>query len=170
MRRPTILINLLFCIMTTAGAQSIWDSAHLARVKADLQQPAYATAYRHLIEDAERHLDQQPLSVMMKEKTAVSGDKHDYLSLSRYFWPDPTKPDGLPYINRDGVANPEREKLDRPKVALMVSNITTLSLAWYFSGEEKYAQKAAEQLRVWFLNKDTRMNPNLNYAQIVPGL
>lgn len=160
---------MLGCFIATAGAQSIWDGAHLARIKADLQKPAYATAYRHLIEEANHQVDGQHLSVMMKEKTAVSGDKHDYLSLSRYFWPDPTKPDGLPYIDRDGVSNPELEKLDRPKLAQMASRVTTLSLAWYFSGEERYAQQAAEQLRVWFLNKDTRMNPNLNYAQIVPG-
>ena len=164
------MVILFFCILTTAGAQSIWDSAHLARVKAGLQQPAYATAYRQLIEEAEHQLNRQPLSVMQKEKTAASGDKHDYLSLSRYFWPDPTKPDGQPYVSRDGVSNPELEKLDRPKLAQMAGRVTTLSLAWYFSGEEMYARKAVEQLRVWFLNKETRMNPNLDYAQIVPGL
>lgn len=170
MRKQIILINLLFCMITTAGAQSIWDSAHLARVKTDLQQPAYSTAYRQLVEEANRQLCSPFLSVMQKEKTAASGDKHDYLSLSRYFWPDPSKPNGLPYISRDGVSNPELEELDRPKLARMSSRVTILSLAWYFSGDEKYAQRAAEQLRVWFLNKDTRMNPNLNYAQIVPGL
>lgn len=170
MRKQIILINLLFCMITTAGAQSIWDNAHLARVKTDLQQPAYATAYRQLVEEANRQLCSPFLSVMQKEKTAASGDKHDYLSLSRYFWPDPSKPNGLPYISRDGISNPELEELDRPKLARMSSRVTILSLAWYFSGDEKYAQRAAEQLRVWFLNKDTRMNPNLNYAQIVPGL
>ena len=89
--------------------------------------------------------------------------------MSRYFWPDPTEPDGLPYISRDGLSNPELEKYDRPKLAEMAGRVTTLSLAWYFSGDERYAQKAVEQLRVWFLNKETRMNPNLNYAQTVPG-
>ena len=170
MRKLIILTNLLFCMITTAGAQSIWDCAHLARVKADLQQPAYATAYRQLIEEADHQLSSPLLSVMQKEKTAVSGDKHDYLSLSRYFWPDTSKPNGLPYVSRDGESNPELEELDRPKLAMMSNQVTILSLAWYFSGDEKYAQRAAEQLRVWFLNKDTRMNPNLNYAQIVPGL
>ena len=170
MKRTFVLTTFLLLILTTAGAQSIWDKAHLAQVKEGLGQAAYAAAYRSLIREADRQLTQTPLSVMMKEKTAVSGDKHDYLSLSRYFWPDPTKKDGLPYVSRDGVSNPELEKLDRPKLALMAGGVTTLSLAWYFSGDEKYAQKAVEMLRVWFLNKDTRMNPNLNHAQIVPGL
>ncbi len=170
MKRTFVLTTFLLLILTTAGAQSIWDKSHLAQVKEGLGQAAYAAAYRSLIREADRQLTQTPLSVMMKEKTAVSGDKHDYLSLSRYFWPDPTKKDGLPYVSRDGVSNPELEKLDRPKLALMAGGVTTLSLAWYFSGDEKYAQKAVEMLRVWFLNKDTRMNPNLNHAQIVPGL
>ena len=170
MKRTFVLTTFLLLILATAGAQSIWDKTHLAQVKEGLGQAAYAAAYRSLIREADRQLTQTPLSVMMKEKTAVSGDKHDYLSLSRYFWPDPTKKDGLPYVSRDGVSNPELEKLDRPKLALMAGGVTTLSLAWYFSGDEKYAQKAVEMLRVWFLNKDTRMNPNLNHAQIVPGL
>ena len=168
MRARFVIIQLVLFV-TTAGAQSILDGVHLARVKAELSQPAYAAAYRQLLSEAERQTSREPLSVMMKEKVAASGDKHDYLSLSRYFWPDPTKSDGLPYISRDGVSNPELEKLDRPKLSEMAAGVTTLSLAWYFSGEERYAQKAAEQLRVWFLNKDTRMNPNMNYAQIVPG-
>ena len=74
---------LLLLPVSTAGAQSIWDGAHLARVKASLEQPAYATAYRHLLDEAESELQRQPLSVMMKEKVPASGDKHDYLSLSR---------------------------------------------------------------------------------------
>ena len=155
---------------TTAGAQSIWDKAHLAEVREHLNDGAYATAYHHLLKEADDRMEQAPLSVMMKEKTAASGDKHDYMSLSRYFWPDETKPDGLPYVSRDGVSNPELESLDRPKLSKMATAVTTLSLAWYFSGDERYAQKAVELLRVWFLNKETRMNPNLNHAQIVPGL
>ena len=132
--------------------------------------PAYATAYQRLLADADDCMRQEPLSVMMKEQTAVSGDKHDYLSLSRYFWPDTTKADGLPYVSRDGVSNPELEKLDRVRLQKMATGVTTLSLAWFFSGDERYAAKATEWLRVWFLDKATRMNPNLNYAQIVPGL
>jgi len=170
MKRAFVIVPLLLLTIVTAGAQSIWDQAHLARVREHLGDGTYAAAYRQLLKEADACMEQAPLSVMMKEKTAASGDKHDYLSLSRYFWPDPTKPDGLPYVSRDGVSNPELEKLDRPKLQQMATGVTTLSLAWYFSGDERYAEKATELLRVWFLNKDTRMNPNLNHAQIVPGL
>lgn len=150
-------------------AQTIWDINHLREVKRQLTAPVYRTAYERLLSDADKALAQQPVSVMMKDKVAVSGDKHDYLSLSRYFWPDPSKPNGLPYISRDGESNPELERLDRNRLSTMASGVTTLSLAYYFSNDERYAAKAVQLLRTWFLNPETRMNPNLSYAQIVPG-
>ena len=86
---------------------------------------------RHLSEltkQADKALNAHHLSVMMKDKTPPSGDKHDYLSQARYFWPDPTKPDGKPYISRDGVSNPELDKLDRNRLGEMANNVTTLAL------------------------------------------
>ena len=169
MKRFLMITATFMVSLMAASAQSVWDKAHLARVKASLDRPVYAAAYRHLIREADKKMKEEPVSVMMKEKIPVSGDKHDYMSLSRYFWPDPTKPDGLPYITRDGVSNPELEQYDRNRLSTMATGVTTLSLAWYLSGNEQYAQRAVELLRVWFLNKDTHMNPNLNYAQVAPG-
>ena len=170
MVKKTFLALVVVMASLSATAQNIWDAAHLAKVKEQIKQPMYATAYRHVIGEADRLLTAEPLSVMMKNKVAASGDKHDYLSQARYFWPDPTKPDGKPYIRKDGQSNPELKLLDRPKLSNMASAVTTLSLAYYFSGDEKYAAKATQQLRVWFLDKATKMNPNLKYAQMVPGL
>jgi hypothetical protein len=51
----------------------------------------------------------------------------------------------------------------------MIHRIKTLSLAYYFTDNPKYASKAVELLRVWFLNNDTKMNPNLQYAEMVLG-
>ena len=101
--------------------------------------------------------------------TADSGDKHDYMSMGPYWWPDPSKPDGLPYIRKDGLRNPELDKLDRNKLGDMSKAVTTLGLAYYFSGDEKYAQKAVDFLNVWFLDAKTKMNPNLTYGQTIPG-
>lgn len=63
-------------------------------------------AFRQLIVDADRMLEEGPFTVAHKTKLAPSGDKHDYASYSRYWWPDPEKEDGLPYIRRDGETNP----------------------------------------------------------------
>ena len=167
------LIVILVASLTSVAclhAQSIWDLSHLASVKESLDKPVYATACRQLLDEADRLMTKEPVSVMLKEFTPASGDKHDYMSLARYYWPDTTKADGLPYISRDGLSNPELEKYDRNQLSTMTTAVTTLSLAWYFSGKEEYARRAVEWLKVWFLNKDTRMNPNLDYAQIAPGL
>lgn len=164
------MFALILGISGNLHAQSIWDVSHLADVKQSLDKAYYATAYRKLKAEADSLLAAEPLSVMMKEKLPASGDKHDYMSQARYFWPDPTKPDGLPYVNRDGVSNPELEKLDRNRLGETACRVTTLSLAWYFSNDERYAQKATELIRVWFFDKDTRMNPNLEYAQMIPGI
>lgn len=164
-----LFIASLMLAASNIHAQSIWDKAHLEEVKQSLQSPFYATAYQELKLEADKLLDVQPVSVMLKEKAPASGNKHDYMSLARYFWPDPTKPDGLPYITRDGESNPELDKYDRNRLGETAGRVTTLALAWYFSGDERYAQKATELIRVWFFNKDTRMNPHLEYAQVAMG-
>ena len=158
--RLILLMQFVMCL-ATAGAQSLWDPSHLAYAKAHAQQPMLAAAISRLVGDADQALLAAAPSVMQKQTTAVSGDRHDYTSLSRYFWPDPTKPDGLPYVNRDGVSNPELDKYDRNRLSEMTSAVTTLSLAWYFTDREAYAQKATELLRTWFLNRATRMTPHL---------
>lgn len=48
--------------------------------------------------------------------------------------------------------------------------VETLAWAWHFTEEKKYAEHAAKLLRVWFLDADTRMNPNMNFAQAIPGI
>lgn len=155
--------------LTVLSAQSIWDRSHLDYVKSSLSDPLYSSAFEALNDRAEKILEAEPLSVMMKDKTPASGNKHDYMSQARYFWPDPTKPDGLPYINRDGISNPELNKLDRVRLGETAERVKILSLTYFFTGDEKYACKAADLLRVWFLNEDTKMNPNLEYAQMIPG-
>ncbi|MFT3740122.1 MAG: alginate lyase family protein [Breznakibacter sp.] len=169
MRLKIFLVAEMIWLVSGLSAQSIWNGKHLAAVRQSLDNPLYADAYAGLIARADDALGAVPLSVMIKERVPASGDKHDYLSQARYYWPDPSKPDGKPYISRDGESNPELEKLDRNRLGDMASRVTTLSLAWYFSGDEKYARKAAELVRVWFFNPGTKMNPNLNYAQIIPG-
>ncbi len=106
-----------------------------------------------------------------KKKVPPSGNKHDYLSMGPYWWPDPAKSDGLPYIRKDGEVNPETrgENVDTDKKSKMLNNVETLTWAFYFSGENKYAEKAVELLETWFVNPQTKMNPNLNYAQGIPG-
>jgi hypothetical protein len=48
--------------------------------------------------------------------------------------------------------------------------IYDLSLAWYFTGDSKYSDRAELVVRTWFLDAATAMNPNINYGEGVPCL
>ena len=127
-------------------------------------------ALKRLIKDANKLLDQKPVSVMEKTQLPPSGNKHDYMSLARYYWPDPNKSNGLPYMSRDGEVNPEINSIeDRGNLERMTSSVYTLALAYYLTGNSSYAQHAVKFLRAWFLDSATRMNPNFNFAQAVKG-
>ena len=161
------------CAAADARVFSVSPSV-LAQVKARLatNDGTLIPALRKLTNDANRALGTPPPSVMEKPRAGASGDKHDYLSQAPYFWPDATKTNGLPYIRRDGHRNPEsgNEYSDAPRMGRMADMAETLAIAFYFTGREEFAAHAAKVLRVWFLNPETRMNPNFNQAQAIPGV
>jgi hypothetical protein len=158
---------------TAAPRVFLIDGRKLAETKRriHLVDQTFAAALAKLESDARRAMQQKPSSVVSKTVTPPSGDKHDYTSQAPYFWPNPSKPDGLPYVRRDGERNPEINNVtDHLALDQMESAVCTLALAYYFKADEKYAAKAAELLRAWFLDPTTRMNPNLEYAQFIPGV
>ncbi len=148
-----------------------WDYDWMESVKDDLSQGgnSFRPAYDKLRTEAEEALQQSGFSVTYKSLVPPSGNKHDYMSMGPYWWPDPEKEDGLPYIRRDGEVNPERNNTDSPGLSGLVNNVRILSLAWFFTGETEYAEKAAGLLKIWFLDEETLMNPHLEYAQAIPG-
>ncbi len=125
-----------------------------------------------LLADADKAMKAGPYSVTLhKTRMAPSGNPHDYMSQAPYWWADPSKPDGKPYIRKDGERNPEIYLLhDDTQLNDLCRDVQKLGLAYYFTGKAEYAQKAADQLRIFFIDTATRMNPNLNYAQYVPGV
>ncbi|MCM3903933.1 MAG: alginate lyase family protein [Pyrinomonadaceae bacterium] len=130
-----------------------------------------SAAWAKLEEEARKALTSGPFSVVTKEPTPPSGTEHDYMSQAPYFWPDPNKPGGLPYIRRDGERNPEINKItDHRSLDQMIASVETLALAYYFRSNEAYATKAVELLRAFFLDPGTRMNPHLQFAQAIPGV
>ncbi|WP_197421890.1 MULTISPECIES: alginate lyase family protein [unclassified Sphingomonas] len=145
--------------------------SELTAIKAALPTDAKAKAeLAALIKRADAILARKPGTVLDKRTIPPSNDRKDYISLAPYWWPDPANPTG-PYVRRDGEVNPEREtnRFDRTALGRMGSDSDLLGLAYYYTGDRRYAEQLAKIVRAWFLDPATAMNPNMNYAQMVPG-
>lgn len=127
-------------------------------------------AYETLLTKADEALQVKSLTVTSKKILPKSGDKHDYMSFGPYWWPNPDTKDGLPYIQKDGQINPEsKTESDSPKLSKLASTTEALALAYFYTDETKYAEHAGKLIKEWFINKETKMNPHLKYAQAIPG-
>lgn len=167
----------LICISLSAFSQSgyiLQNENKLAALKKQYQagDADAVKSVTTLLADADRALKAGPYSVTLrKTKVAPTGNPHDYVSQAPYWWADPSKPDGKPYIRKDGERNPEIYLLhDDSQMNDLCADVKKLALAYYFTGKADYAQKAANQLKIFFIDTATRMNPNLNYAQYIPGI
>lgn len=159
------LVFFIFVSSQVMAQPLIWNLNESNLVRLNLG----STPLKKLIKEAEKELTTHIITVVDKPMIPSSGNKHDYMSMGRYWWPDPNTKDGLPYIRKDGISNPEIEKLDRIPLGRMANGIKILSLAYYFTKEEKYAIKAINHLQRWFLDSSTKMNPHLNFGQTIPG-
>ena len=139
--------------------------------KEDPSRPPEAKAIAtKIVKEADKKVGKPVITITENENLQASKDPHDYFSIGRYFWPDPSKPDGLPWIGRDGETNPDAVKAsDEKKLGEMIHAVEYLALAYHLTGEEKYGTEAARYLRAFFLDAETKMNPHLNYGQSVPG-
>ena len=133
-----------------------------------IERAAQALLKKQIITTANWALKQKPVTVTAASSPRSAGGKHDFFSEADYFWPDPKNPDG-PYINRDGLTNPENF-LDHRKAMVRLSKVIgALASAYKITGDEKYVKQALLHLNAWFTDPATLMNPNLLFAQAVKG-
>ncbi|AWH38896.1 alginate lyase [Stenotrophomonas sp. ZAC14D1_NAIMI4_6] len=178
MRTLFSLVLLLSLSLTTTASAAPWpyasfDPGHLdwTREQIAAGNEAVKPAYGDLLRRADRLLQRAPASVMDKRRVAASGDKHDFFAMAKYAWRDASKPESAAYATRDSERNPEAEDgdFDRKRYNDTVRSINVLALAYRLSGKREYAVKAGQLLKVWFINPDTRMNPNFRFAAMRPG-
>ena len=144
-------------------------SAYEGKEDPSLPHEAKAIATK-IVKEADKRMGKSVITITENENLQESKDPHDYFSIGRYFWPDSNKPDGLPWINRDGETNPNAVKAsDEKKLGEMIHAVEYLALAYHLTGDEKYGAEAARFLRGFFLDAETKMNPHLDYGQSVPG-
>jgi hypothetical protein len=84
-------------------------------------------------------------------------------------FPDCSSSTGLPWYDHDGYHNPLSDQTDSPQKGQLTAAVEVLTLSAFFLGTDAHAERAAQLLRVWFLNSATRMNPNARFAQGIPG-
>ena len=112
----------------------------------------------------------EPVTITTFLAKLSEGGINDFYSNGDYWWPNPKKPNGLPYIKKDGETNPENFGKHRLALKALRDGVAALAAAYKLTGDERYVTKATELVKVFFLDAKTRMNPNLQYAQAIPGV
>jgi hypothetical protein len=123
---------------------------------------------RRVLAAAQKYLREQPLTVTASSSDRSAGGKHDFFSEGDYWWPDPKNPGG-PYIQRDGMSNPDNFVDHRRYLMRLSVLVPALVAAWTLTKDQRFADHAVRHLNAWFVNNDTRMNPNLQYSQAIHG-
>ncbi|GAB4035142.1 alginate lyase family protein [Spirosoma gilvum] len=144
------------CLLTTVYAQSSERALVLATLK-----PV-------VLAEARWAMQQQPITVTAQTSARSAGGKHDFFSEGDYWWPDTANPQG-PYIQRDGMTNPDNFVAHRQAMIRFSRIVGALASAYVITKDETYVRQAFRHLTAWFVDPATRMNPSLLYAQAIKG-
>jgi hypothetical protein len=162
------LLSVLFLIFAAASRTTHAQSADKPDPHAKIDVAAIDR--ERILKAAKAALRKEPVTITAFRAKLSEGGPHDFYSNGDYWWPDPSKSNGLPYIEHDGVSNPGNFSQHRMAVRELRNSVAALAAAYKLTGDDRYVTKAVEFLRVFFLDPQTRMNPSLQYAQAVPGV
>lgn len=158
----------IFFIVVLFTFQSAFSNTRYTPTKNGVEKAAEATLKKQILKEAAWAMQQQPVTVTASFSTRSAGGKHDFFSEADYFWPDPQNPNG-PYINRDGLTNPDNFVEHRKAMIRFSKIIGALASAYKITGDKKYVVQAVIHLKAWFIGPGTLMNPSLWFAQAVKG-
>lgn len=123
---------------------------------------------QHILAEAAWAMNEQPVTVTAQRSSRSSGGRHDFFSEGDYWWPNPVSPDS-PYIQKDGMTNPENFTAHRLSMIRFSRIVGALASAYRLTGDKKYVLHAMKHCKAWFVDKETLMNPSLLYAQAIKG-
>ena len=151
---------LLFSCTSQRGGQNISSTSFLNQVEDVLR--------KQIMEEAAWAMQQEPITVTAASSPRSAGGNHDFFSEGDYWWPNPKSPDS-PYVQRDGMTNPDNFVAHRLAMIRLSKIVGALASAYKLTKDEKYFQHALKHCNAWFVDSATRMNPNLLYAQAIKG-
>ena len=157
------------CVASDGLATEFLEVTNIPPGTGELTFDVAAFDRQRILKAANAALKLEPPTITKYRAKLSKGGPNDFYSNADYFWPDPTRPDGLPYLNRDGQSNPDNFTQHRLAMHELRDAVAALAAAYKITGEDRYVMKAVVLLRVFFLDPRTQMNPNLQYAQAVPG-
>ena len=121
-----------------------------------------------ILDKASRYMEEAPITITAEKAERSAGGIHDFYSEGDYWWPDPENPEG-PYIRRDGMTNPDNFVAHRRAMVRLSEIVGTLVSAYIITEDAQYATQAGAHLNAWFVDEETKMNPNLLYGQAIKG-
>lgn len=160
-----ITITLLFCFLFgCAGPHKAVNTSMSTAFAEDITE----TLRKQMVQEADWAMKQEPITVTAETSQRSAGGKHDFFSEGDYWWPNPKSVDS-PYIQKDGMTNPENFVAHRHAMIRLSKIVGALASAYKLTGDEKYVQQALKHCKAWFVDTATRMHPNLLYAQAIKG-
>jgi hypothetical protein len=154
--------------LSIAGTKPLW-ALHGDAGSRDAYRLVAETDRARILQAAVKYVSEEPVTITAFPTKRSAGGLHDFYSQADYFWPNPSDPSG-PYINRDGQSNPDNFDEHRKVMVRLSIQMPALTAAWRLTGEKRYGDRACDHLRAWFVTPETRMNPNLQFAQAVQGV
>jgi hypothetical protein len=158
-----LLLSTVLLLAACASQKKVQDSAG-----SSLKNEVAETLRKQILVEAEWAMQQEPVTVTAQTSPRSAGGKHDFFSEGDYWWPNPKSVDS-PYIQKDGMTNPDNFVAHRHAMIRLSKIVGSLASAYKLTGDEKYVRQALKHCKAWFVDPATLMNPNLLSAQAIKG-
>jgi hypothetical protein len=168
MKTKNIFLKILSLCIVSATVLSAYCITEHANADVSVKQEVIAILRKQILDEAVWALQQQPVTVTAESSLRSAGGKHDFFSEGDYWWPNPASADS-PYIQRDGMTNPDNFTAHRLAMIRFSRIVGALASAYQLTGDKKYVLHALKHCKAWFVDKETFMNPSLLFAQAIKG-